>query len=306
MTPGAASPGPRRSLPRPTDRIPLGESNVQVSPFCLGWVTDPDTVLAAFDAGINFFFLPSDYHLGLYRNSIEGLKRLLARGPDIRDRIVVAGVGYIENPRFFPATLRELLWIAPELGTLDVGVAGAVSLSTAGRIDQLREMRLEGQHGLKSVGGSFHSRPAALLAITQQAIDVAFVRYNVAHPGAREDLFPFLAPTRKTTIFNFVNSAGYVDDASWARLALPPGQWRPELSDHYRFVLTRPEVDGLLVAPKIPAHVDRILRAVEAGPLDPEEEDHMIDLSLLARGLATLGPDAEAPSTEAPAATLKP
>jgi hypothetical protein len=55
--------------------------------------------------------------------------------------------------------------------------------------------------------------------------------------------------------------------------------------------LTRPELDGLLVAPKVPAHVERILRAVEAGPLSAEEEEHMIDLALLQSGQATLRRD---------------
>lgn len=277
-------------LPKPSDRIGLGRTALSVSPFCLGWVEDPDTVLAAFDIGINFFFLPSDYHLPLYRHSIEGLKRLLARSSEIRDRIVVAGVGYIENPAFFDGTLHELLWAAPELARLDVGVAGAVTTASSGRLAQLRGMRSRGELEIAATGGSFHAREAARAAIVEGELDVAFVRYNPLHPGAREDLFPFIAQPRLVKVFNFASSFGYVDDISWKRLGLARDLWRPRLSDLYRFALTRPEIDGLLVAPKVPAHVARITHAVEAGPLSPDEQEHMIDLALLAAGAATLLP----------------
>jgi len=280
----------RRVMPRPTDRITLGKTRVEVSPFCLGWVDDPDTVLAAFDIGINFFFVPTDYHLGLYMRSIEGLKRLLARGGGIRDEIVVAAVGYIENPDFFGGTFRELLYAAPEIDRLDVAIAGAVLPGNAGRIEQLHALRSEERLAVNAVGASFHSRPEASAAIAAERIDVAFVRYNPLHPGAREDLFPAVVPERNVRLFNFVNSAGYLDDEAWSALDIEPEIWRPELSDYYRFALTRPELDGILCAPKFPAHVERILRAVEAGPLTSEEEEHMIDLALLGTGQATLAP----------------
>lgn len=279
-----------KNLPKPEDRVRLGKTALSVSPFCLGWVEDPDTVLAAYDIGINFFFLPSDYHLPLYRHSIEGLKRLLARGSDVRDRIVVAGVGYIENPTFFASTLQELLWAAPELARLDVGLAGAVSPANAGRLAQLRGLRARGELVVTATGGSFHSRAAARDAITEGAIDVAFVRYNPLHPGAREDLFPFIAEPRDVKVFDFASSFGYVDDDAWKRLGLSNEYWKPRLSDLYRFALTRPEMNGLLIAPKVPAHVQRVVEAVEAGPLSPDQEEHMIDLALLAAGAATLQP----------------
>lgn len=279
-----------KKLPKPGDRVALGSSSLSVSPFCLGWVEDPDTVLAAFDLGINFFFLPSDYHLPLYRHSIEGLRRLLARGADVRDRIVVAGVGYIENPAFFSSTLQELLWAAPELARLDVGLAGAVTAANAGRLGQLRAMRERGELEVAATGGSFHSREAARAAIGAGDLDVAFVRYNPLHPGAREDLFPFVDAARRAKVYNFASSFGHVDDAAWDRLGLGRELWKPKLSDLYRFALTRPEIDGLLIAPKVPAHVARVVEAVEAGPLSPDEEEHMIDLALLAAGAATLLP----------------
>src|SRR5436190_890300 len=62
----------RAALPRMTDRLDLGSKGLRVSPFCLGRVKSPDTVLAAFDAGINFFFVTADMHWPGYENLREG------------------------------------------------------------------------------------------------------------------------------------------------------------------------------------------------------------------------------------------
>ena len=67
----------RQRLPRFTDRLPLGDQGLAVSPFCLGMVREAVTVCAAFDAGINFFFLSTDLHWPLYENARRGLRQLL-------------------------------------------------------------------------------------------------------------------------------------------------------------------------------------------------------------------------------------
>src|SRR6059058_6236261 len=85
-------PARTRALPQPAARIPLGKTSLEVSPFCVGIVGDPKTVPAAFDAGINFFFVTADMHWPLYEPTRRGLADLLARGPGTRDRVVVAGV----------------------------------------------------------------------------------------------------------------------------------------------------------------------------------------------------------------------
>ena len=56
----------RAHLPRFTDRLALGGQGLAVSPFCVGMVALPETIGAAFDAGINFFFVSADMHWPLY------------------------------------------------------------------------------------------------------------------------------------------------------------------------------------------------------------------------------------------------
>src|SRR6185436_586633 len=79
----------RAELPKLTDRLPLGGSGLEVSPCSLGLTGDPATVPAAFEAGINFFFLTADMHWPIYEPTRRGLKLLLEGRPGVRDAIVV-------------------------------------------------------------------------------------------------------------------------------------------------------------------------------------------------------------------------
>ena len=62
----------RRVLPRFTDRLSIGK--LKVSPFCLGMVDDWQAIPAAYEMGINFFFVTTDMHWPLYEASRKGLK----------------------------------------------------------------------------------------------------------------------------------------------------------------------------------------------------------------------------------------
>src|SRR4029077_19645120 len=113
----------RGALPRPHERLPLGRE-LRVSPICLGITRPAEVVTAAFDEGINFFFVSADMHWPLYEPMRRGLERLLDRGVGIRDDIVVAGVSYATQPEFCAMPFRELLESVRGLARLDVLVAG--------------------------------------------------------------------------------------------------------------------------------------------------------------------------------------
>src|SRR6185436_803377 len=114
----------RATLPKFTDRFPLGNSGLQVSPFCLGMVRSVDTPCAAFDAGINFFFLSSDLHWPHYDLARRGLEKLLARGPNIREQVVVALVSYVTQPEFCAGALEEGLAAVSGLKFADLAIIG--------------------------------------------------------------------------------------------------------------------------------------------------------------------------------------
>jgi len=281
---------PRRPLPRLTDRQPLGRSGLQVSPVCLGMVPRPETVLAAFDAGINFFFLSVDMHWPLYEGTRRGLEALLARGGGVRDEIVVGVVSYLEQPMFQAFQVHEVIDAVAGLERVDLIIAGGVSnpASLHSRLGPMTAARSINFRGARAIGASFHDRRQAVEAATLDQLDILYVRYNTAHPGARTDLFPFLPPVRTGRIFNFKSTMFKVTAEMLTSLKLSPPQcWLPDVPDYYRFALSRPELDGILASPKTPAEVEALAAALSKGSLLPEEEEHMVWLSSLAgaRGL---------------------
>jgi hypothetical protein len=277
-----------------------------VSPVCLGSVVDPRVVPAAFDAGVNFFFLTADMHWPIYENLRRGLAMLFQRGGGVRDEIVVGAVSYVTQPEFCHAPFREVVTAVPGLGHLDVTIAGgAYGGELPTRLAEYRRHRAvasdgssEGTSGrslpgVAATAASFHDRAAARLALQRGDVDLAFVRYNPVHRGAAADLFPHLpaerAPgERAALVYNFTSSQGHLAEEAYARLGLAPNDWRPEVTDYYRYALTRPEVDGLLCALAEPRHVAALDAALDRGPLDAESCTYLEDLADLSTGRAQL------------------
>jgi predicted aldo/keto reductase-like oxidoreductase len=52
---------------------------------------------------------------------------------------------------------------------------------------------------------------------------------------------------------------------------MPPGEEPPPARDCYRFALSHPSVDLVLCAPADREQMQEALRALDAGPLEPEE-----------------------------------
>jgi len=280
----------RESLPQLTDRLPLGAAGLEVSPFCLGVVTDRRMVSAAFDAGVNFFFVTADMHWPVYEESRRGIEQLLARGGDIRDRIVVAGVSYVTQPVFCGGTFLELLGAVKGLERLDVIVAGG---ATAGEL-AIRGARYRGlpyAHALghRAMGASFHERASARVAIEARSADVVFLRYNAEHPGARAEVLDVLAPDpARPLVFNFRSMIPSVTPARARELGLGDDHWLPDPADHYRFALTPDAMSGVLGSVNREAELRALIDALARGPLDADEQDYMIALAALAAGKTRL------------------
>ncbi len=271
----------RQLLPKPTDRLPLGSSGLRVSPLCLGMTADPETVLAAWEHGVNFFFLTADLHWPLYDGLRKGLAKLLDGNRARRDEVVVAVVSYLDNPLFASLQFNEVIAEVPGLERVDVIVAGAVAgdASFHSRLASMAAARQTRLHGARAIAASFHQRTLAAAADYYGLLDASFVRYNAAHPGARRDLFPYLRPARACPVFNFKSVMAQVTPEQFAALKLPAGYWLPEACDYYRFVLTRPEIDGVLCAPQSPEQMRALVKALERGGVSREEEEYMLWLS---------------------------
>jgi hypothetical protein len=232
-------------------------------------------------------------HWPLYEATRRGLADLLARGRGVRDRIVVAGVCYPTQPEFCSMPFRELLEAVPRLERIDVLLAGgAYAGEFERRLPVYEEHRRERFLGNRAIGASFHDRGAAAAAVRAGRLDIAFMRYNAGHVGAGHDVFPRVPERPRPLLFNFKSTSGFVPPARMAELGLAaPRYWQPAVTDHYRFALTRPQLDGLLIAQRTPAEVQQLAAALEQGPLTEEEESYLIDVASVARGDARVVPE---------------
>jgi hypothetical protein len=300
LPPRRTRPAARHTLPSPRDRARLGDLEVGVSPVCLGLVQDPRVVPAAFDAGVNFFFVTADMHWPLYERLRRGLALLLARGGGVRDEIVVAAVSYVAQPEFSHLPFREVVDAVPGLGRVDVTVAGGVyAPDLLPRLVSYREHRRGVLPGVRGTGATFHDRVAAREAVAHDLVDAAFVRYNPVHRGAEEDLFPHLPDRGRALVYNFKSTLGHLSEQECRAMGLGPDDWRPAWGDYYRFALAQPAIDGVLCALGEEAHVEALADALAEGPLDEEASQYLRDLADLAAGRATLvapaSPDPPAP-----------
>jgi hypothetical protein len=255
-------------LPALSDRLPLGSRGLEVSPFCLGLVDEPGVVVEAFDAGINFFFVTADMHWPLYEPARRGLAALFARGGGVRDQVVVAAVAYVTQPEFCTAPFRELLEAVPGLGRVDLLVAGGVYLHDfLPRYRVYCEHLARGRFGARALGATLHDRAAAPVLGGGGMVDFLAVRYNAVHRGAEAEIFPTVGPDASALLYAFKTTSGALTGTQIEALGLDPDHWRPRHTDHYRYVLSAPSLDGILCALRRPAHVRELAEAMARGPL---------------------------------------
>jgi hypothetical protein len=98
-------------------------------------------------------------------------------------------------------------------------------------------------------------------------------------------MVPHLPERPRPLLFGFKSTFGYVPPARMSQLGLPgPEYWQPAITDHYRFALTRPEMDGLLIGLRKPDQVTALEEALARGPLTEEEEEYLMGVASVARG----------------------
>ncbi|SPE33567.1 putative oxidoreductase, aryl-alcohol dehydrogenases like protein [Candidatus Sulfopaludibacter sp. SbA6] len=212
----------------------------------------------AFEQGVNYLYWGS-----LRRAAFAQALRNLASH---RDRFVLV----VESYSRFPSLLRLSLERALRklrMEHADILLLGLWNKEISGRIlDASRELRDRGL--VRFLAVSTHRRPLVPQLAANPDIDVLHFRYNAAHPGAEVDIFPRLPATARPGMVSFTAT-------SWGQLLkpsrIPRAERVPTASDCYRFVLARPEVDVCLTGPANSAQLDEALRALQLGPMNPEE-----------------------------------
>ena len=267
----------RTCLPSPTDRLPIG--GCLASPLALGIVREPATVIEAFDRGINTFFLTGDLHWPLYEGLRKGLEMLFARGGGIRDEVVVCAASYATQPGFYNGPYTELIAHVKGLERLDAVIGGGAYAHDYEARLPAYELIVEAKAwGARAMGFSFHDRIALREAVAGNRVDLAFLRYNPRHPGAKRDVFPAVRAEGRAKVFAFKAAQNHRSADLLAALGLD-AYWVPRKVDHHRYALTHAEVDGLLCAPQTPQELGELLDALAEGPLSEEEEAHLETLA---------------------------
>ena len=104
--------------------------------------------------------------------------------------------------------------------------------------------------------------------MTDTPIDILMVRYNAAHRGAEQDVFPHLPGERPPGVTTYTATR-------WGQLLqakkMPPGESPMSAADCYRFALSSPHVDLCLVGPKSEQEMDEALTVLDNEPFSGEE-----------------------------------
>jgi len=214
----------------------------------------------ALDQGVNYIFWTPKA-----KEVTKSLKAAIKRD---RESIIVAcgpTTGY-----FGPSIRRACERLLTELDTeyLDVFQLfwlGRMSAWTPSTIDALTSLRESGK--VRAIGLSIHDRKRAGKLAEDSPLNMLMIRYNAAHTGAEQDIFPHLAK-RKPAIVAYTATR-------WGGLLKRPKGWSGPVmtaSDCYRFCLSNSHVDLVLTGPKNRRQLQENLSCLqEKGPLSEEE-----------------------------------
>ena len=239
------------SLPRFTD---LGYGCPQV--LRLGLATRGNTHLPAasvryaVDRGVNYLN---------WCGYDDGIRQ--AVGELDRTRIVLATQLYAHRG---PKIFRELEKALKDLKTdwLDVVTFYYMESETewaeisgpGGELEALRGAQQQGK--VRSIGLTTHQRALGAKVAETGAVDLLMIRYNAAHRGAEQDVFPLTRRMKLPVVcYRALRWGGLLkptqDD--------PPGFKLPPAPEWYRFALANPAANVVLAAPNDPKELEQDL-----------------------------------------------
>lgn len=214
---------------------------------------------AGIEAGMNYvFWYPWDGQM------TRVLRELL---PARREQLVIATGAWNLGARWVRRSIERCL---SRLRTDYLDVFQLLWLRSGGLTERPYEVLLRAcqQGKIRWIGVSTHARRYAAELVSQGSLDVLMMRYNAAHRGAEQDIFPHLAASNPGVVSYTATRWGYLlrRPKGW-----PEHERVPTAGDCYRFVLSHPKVHVCLTAPRTQAQLRENLAAIERGPLDQEE-----------------------------------
>jgi aryl-alcohol dehydrogenase-like predicted oxidoreductase len=251
-------------------RTVLGRTDLEVGRLGLasGYGVPGMALEWAFERGMNYIFW------GSRRGDSFGaaLKRLRPQ----RERIVLVIESYTRLASLLSWSLERALRTL-SFDYTDILLLGLWNKPVPARILEAAR-RLKERGRVRFLAVSTHKRTLAPRIATGRDFDVVHFRYNAAHPGAEQDIFPHLPAASRPGMVSFTAT-------SWGQLLgkaplqgilpgthkLPKSERVPTAADCYRYVLTRPEVDVCLTGPANAAQMEQAFEALRLGPMSEDE-----------------------------------
>ncbi len=246
----------------------LGKTGLEVYRLGLSASYRPGikTVFKALDEGINYFFA--------YGFDTQMTKVLRDAIRSNREKYVIA-TGAYNMIWWYPNLRKTLEKRLRQFKTEYIDVFHFLGVMKEKEFpEQVREelLRFREEGKIHQIAISTHNRKFAGRLLSEGALDVIMMRYNAAHRGAEEDIFPFLEAYNPGVVSYTATR--------WRYLLRRPKTWPhdgriPTAGMCYRFVFSNPHVHVCLTAPTNIRQFEENLAAVRQGPLPDDDMEFM-------------------------------
>jgi aryl-alcohol dehydrogenase-like predicted oxidoreductase len=247
----------------------LGRTGLRVGPLGVAASFGAPAVAfeEAYDRGCNYFYWGSMRKKGMR----DAIRHLCGQGR--RDGLVVVLQSYSRSAFLMEIFLERALK-SLGLDHADILILGWHNRVPAGGILE-RAVALKEKGLFRFLGLSGHNRPLFPELAGLGIFDLFHVRYNAAHRGAEQDIFPHIQGDSRPGIVSYTATR-------WGQLLnpkkTPPGESPPSAKDCYRFSLSNPAVDVCVCGPRDAAQMKEALKTLELGPLTREERARMVGI----------------------------
>jgi aryl-alcohol dehydrogenase-like predicted oxidoreductase len=224
--------------------------------------------------GINYFYWGSRRGAGM----AEALRRMVVAD---REKLVIALQSYDHLGWFMGGGVEKGL---RRLGIeyADVLILGWFNRHPGRRIlDAAGKLKDRGLVRYLAMSGHNRRLFGEMAGRKESPIDIFMVRYNAAHRGAEEEIFPFLPEAGAPGVTTYTATR-------WGKLLdprkMPPGEGPLTAADCYRFVLSHPRVDLCMTGPRSYGEFEEGMAALGGGPITDEERERICRIGDHVRG----------------------
>jgi aryl-alcohol dehydrogenase-like predicted oxidoreductase len=219
----------------------------------------------AFEKGCNYFYLGGGRRKAGMKEAVRNICR---RGQ--RDKLVIAVQSYARSGHFMEWIFKSRLQ-SIGLERADILVLGWHNRRPSpGLVRRARALKAKGL--CRYIAMSGHQRRLFVQMEAEGQFDLFHVRYNAAHRGAEEEIFPLLQGDDRPGMVSYTATR-------WGQLLnpqkMPAGDSVPAPVDCYRFAMSNSAVDVCMCGPRNIDEMRAALPALELGPLGVEDMQRM-------------------------------